>query len=95
MPSPRAGGGARRTDHDAGREALAEWIRSPDLVNEMRDEGLLKVFFAGAVEREDAIAVLEAPAKYAEKHARCWRSSRSPRRASTSAAGGPAVRARQ
>jgi PadR family transcriptional regulator, regulatory protein AphA len=72
-PAGESEGGRRRTAYritDAGREALAEWIRRPELVNEMRDEGLLKVFFAGLVGREDAIAVLEAArAKYAEKHA--------------------------
>jgi PadR family transcriptional regulator, regulatory protein AphA len=72
-PDEESEGGRRRTAYritDSGRDALAEWIRSPNLTNEMRDEGLLKVFFAGVVEREDAIAVLEAArAKYAEKHA--------------------------
>jgi DNA-binding PadR family transcriptional regulator len=66
-------GGRRRTVYritESGREALAEWIRSPELVNEMRDEGLLKLFFAGLLGREDAIAVVEAAReRYAEKHA--------------------------
>jgi PadR family transcriptional regulator, regulatory protein AphA len=56
-------GGRRRTTYritDAGREALAAWIRSPEQIHEMRDEGLLKLFFAGVLEREDAIAVVEA-----------------------------------
>jgi DNA-binding PadR family transcriptional regulator len=56
-------GGRRRTTHRitaAGREALAAWIRDPELTQEMRDEGLLKLFFAGLLERGDAIAVLEA-----------------------------------
>ena len=72
-PDGETEGGRRRVAYritDSGREALAEWIRSPDLVHEMRDEGLLKLFFAGVLGREDAIAVLEAArAKYAEKHA--------------------------
>jgi DNA-binding PadR family transcriptional regulator len=67
-------GGRRRTTFritDEGRDALTAWVRDPDLVNEMRDEGLLKVFFVGLLEREDAIAVLEAAReKYAEKLAR-------------------------
>jgi hypothetical protein len=42
-----------------GREALAEWIRAPEQTHEMRDEGLLKLFFAGLLEPEDATAVLE------------------------------------
>ncbi len=56
-------GGRRRTTHritDAGRDALAKWIRDPELTQEMRDEGLLKLFFAGLLERDDAIAVLAA-----------------------------------
>ena len=56
-------GGRRRTTYritDAGREAFAGWIRDPELTQEMRDEGLLKLFFAGLLERDDAIAVLAA-----------------------------------
>jgi PadR family transcriptional regulator AphA len=73
-PHAEPQGGRRRTIYritDAGRETFAAWIRDPELTNEMRDEGLLKLFFAGLLEREDAIAVLEATRKrYAEKHAR-------------------------
>jgi len=72
---PDAGpeGGRRRTRYritEPGLEALAAWIRSPDLVQEMRDEGLLKLFFAGLLEPEDAIRVVEATRKLAAaKHA--------------------------
>jgi DNA-binding PadR family transcriptional regulator len=62
-PDAEPEGGRRRTRYritDAGRAALAEWIRNPDLAHELRDEGLLKLFFAGLLEREDAIAVVEA-----------------------------------
>jgi DNA-binding PadR family transcriptional regulator len=55
--------GRRRTTYrmtPAGREAFTAWIREPDLTHELRDEGLLKMFFAGALDRADAIAVLEA-----------------------------------
>ena len=73
-PDAEPQGGRRRTTYritEAGREAFAAWIRDPALTNEMRDEGLLKLFFAGLLEREDAIAVLEAVReRYAEKHAR-------------------------
>jgi DNA-binding PadR family transcriptional regulator len=65
-------GGRRRTTYrinEAGREALAEWIRGPELLHEMRDEGLLKLFFAGLLEKDDAIAVLESVREvYARKH---------------------------
>ena len=72
-PDAESEGGRRRTTHritDAGREAFAAWIRDPELTHELRDEGLLKLFFAGLLDREDAIAVIEAArARYAEKHA--------------------------
>ena len=42
---------------------------SPDLVNEMRDEGLLKLFFAGAARAARTRSPSSRPrAKYAEKH---------------------------
>ena len=44
----------------AGHEALRDWLRSPGAGWEVRDAGLLKVFFAGALEREEAIATLRA-----------------------------------
>lgn len=73
-PDAEPQGGRRRTTYritDAGRDAFAAWIRDPEMTNEMRDEGLLKLFFAGLLEREDAIAVLEATRqRYAEKQAR-------------------------
>ena len=31
-----------------GRKALAEWLGTPEQVHELRDEGLLKLFFAAA-----------------------------------------------
>lgn len=54
-------GGRKSTAYSttpAGEQALEEWLRRPPEVLEMRDEGLLKLFFAGAGEPEDAIAVL-------------------------------------
>jgi PadR family transcriptional regulator, regulatory protein AphA len=70
-PDSESEGGRRRTTYritNSGREAFAAWIRDPELTYELRDEGLLKAFFAGLLEREDAIAVLEAArAKYAAK----------------------------
>jgi len=73
-PDAEPEGGRRRTTYritGAGREEFAAWIRDPELTHEMRDEGLLKLFFAGVLERDDAIAVLEATReKYVEKLAR-------------------------
>ena len=52
-----AGGRARRryAVTAAGRGALREWLRAPDeLTFELRDRGLLKLFFADALEPEEA-----------------------------------------
>jgi DNA-binding PadR family transcriptional regulator len=38
----------------AGRAQLERWLRSPAAGYELRDEGLLKLFFADAVPRRDA-----------------------------------------
>lgn len=62
-PEGEAEGGRRRTTYritDSGRAALAAWIREPGLTQEMRDEGLLKIFFAELVDRDEAVAALEA-----------------------------------
>jgi DNA-binding PadR family transcriptional regulator len=42
----------------AGRSELREWLRQPPETAEMREEGLLKLFFAAAVTPEDAIETL-------------------------------------
>jgi PadR family transcriptional regulator AphA len=44
----------------AGRSALEAWLATEPEVFEMRDEGLLKLFFAGAGEKESAIGTLAA-----------------------------------
>ena len=66
-----AEGGRRRMTYrltQAGRDAFASWIEAPELTHEMRDEGLLKLFFAGVLGRDQAIAVLEAAReKYVQK----------------------------
>ena len=41
-----------------GREALRAWLREPPETFELRDEGLLKLFFSNAVGPEDAIETL-------------------------------------
>ncbi|MBA2615806.1 MAG: PadR family transcriptional regulator [Actinobacteria bacterium] len=57
-------GGRRRTVHsltEAGRRALHDWLVSPEpLTMEVRDEGLLKVFFADTLASDEALAVVRA-----------------------------------
>jgi DNA-binding PadR family transcriptional regulator len=44
----------------AGEEALKAWLRRPPETTEMREEGLLKLFFAGALPPEEAVETLRA-----------------------------------
>jgi PadR family transcriptional regulator AphA len=44
----------------AGRKVLRAWLREPPKTFETRDEGLLKLFFAGALPPTDAVRTLEA-----------------------------------
>jgi len=56
-------GGRKRTVYrltDAGREELQTWLDRPPERLELRDEGLLKLFFAGAAEPGKAIEIIEA-----------------------------------
>jgi PadR family transcriptional regulator AphA len=41
----------------AGKDLLLDWLRSPALSYELRDEGLLKLFFADALPREEALGL--------------------------------------
>src|SRR4051794_9680954 len=43
----------------AGREALEEWLLGRTLTMELRDESLLRLFFADNLEREQALGLLE------------------------------------
>lgn len=43
-----------------GETALKEWLRRPPKTAEMREEGLLKLFFAGVLPSEDAVKTLRA-----------------------------------
>jgi DNA-binding PadR family transcriptional regulator len=45
---------------DAGMAALTDWLRQPPQASEMREEGLLKLFFSGVLPAEDALATLRA-----------------------------------
>jgi DNA-binding PadR family transcriptional regulator len=54
-------GGRKRTVYAitaAGEEELRAWLRQRPQTFEMRDEGLLKLFFADALPREEALAIL-------------------------------------
>ncbi len=54
-------GGRRRTVYEvtaAGEEELVAWLRQPPDVFEMRDEGLLKLFFADALPPEEAVTIV-------------------------------------
>jgi DNA-binding PadR family transcriptional regulator len=59
IDAPR--GGRKRTVYtitDAGMERLKEWLRRPPEMAEMRDEGLLKIFFSGVLEPGEAAETL-------------------------------------
>lgn len=43
-----------------GEAELVAWLRQPPATSEMREEGLLKLFFAGVLPPEDAIETLRA-----------------------------------
>jgi PadR family transcriptional regulator, regulatory protein AphA len=56
-------GGRRRTVYEitgGGAEALRAWLREPPTTFEMREEGLLKLFFADALPRQEAVETLRA-----------------------------------
>jgi PadR family transcriptional regulator AphA len=63
-------GGRKRTVYrltKAGREELRRWLDQPPEVFEMRDEGLLKLFFADAARPGKAIEILEARKRFHEE----------------------------
>jgi PadR family transcriptional regulator AphA len=54
-------GGRRRTVYEItadGEEELKAWLRQPPVTFEMREEGLLKLFFANALPPEEAVEIL-------------------------------------
>ncbi len=56
-------GGRRRTVYEItadGEAELRAWLRLPPQTYEMREEGLLKLFFAGALPRREAVEILRA-----------------------------------
>jgi PadR family transcriptional regulator, regulatory protein AphA len=44
----------------AGEAALHEWLIDPELAFELRNEGLLKLFFADALSDEEALGIVRA-----------------------------------
>jgi len=60
-------GGRKRTVYeitDDGEEELKAWLRQPPETFEMREEGLLKLFFANALPPEEAVGILRAMRDY-------------------------------
>ena len=56
-------GGRKRTVYEItadGEAELEAWLRLPPTTFEMREEGLLKLFFANALPRQDAVETLRA-----------------------------------
>jgi PadR family transcriptional regulator AphA len=56
-------GGRRRTVYEItadGEEALKAWLRKPPETYEMREEGLLKLFFAGVLPPGEAVEIVRA-----------------------------------
>jgi DNA-binding PadR family transcriptional regulator len=56
-------GGRKRTVYEItadGEEELKAWLRQPPRTYEMREEGLLKLFFANVLPRDEAVEVLRA-----------------------------------
>jgi len=56
-------GGRKRTVYEItadGEDELKGWLRQPPRTYEMREEGLLKLFFAGALPRQEAAEILRA-----------------------------------
>jgi len=54
-------GGRRRTVYEItadGEAELKAWLRLPPATFEMREEGLLKLFFAGALGRSEAVEIV-------------------------------------
>jgi DNA-binding PadR family transcriptional regulator len=52
---------------DAGREELRSWLDRPSARLELRDEGLLKLFFADAAEPGKAIEIIDAKQRLMEE----------------------------
>lgn len=56
-------GGRKRTVYaitEIGKAALKDWLQQPPQTYEMREEGLLKLFFAGALPPDEAAEILRS-----------------------------------
>ena len=63
-------GGRRRTVYEItadGEEELKAWLRQPPETYEMRDEGLLKLFFAEALPPREAVEIVRSMRRYREE----------------------------
>jgi PadR family transcriptional regulator, regulatory protein AphA len=63
-------GGRKRTVYEItadGEEELKAWLRQPPEVFEMRDEGLLKLFFADALPPQEAVEIVRSMRGYREE----------------------------
>lgn len=68
-PQPR--GKVKRTEYtltSAGERALHDWLTSRDSIYELRDEGLLRLFFGDVVSKEDVLANLRIRRKTFEQY---------------------------
>lgn len=62
-------GGRRRTVYEItadGEQELQAWLRRPPETFELRDEGLLKLFFAEAVDPAEALEIVRGMREYHE-----------------------------
>jgi PadR family transcriptional regulator, regulatory protein AphA len=69
-------GGRKRTVYkltSAGEKRLKEWLRQPPAIFEMREEGLLKLFFADALPPGEAIEIVRAMRSHRERVNRALR----------------------
>lgn len=61
--APNATGGRARTEYtitQSGQEVLREWLLQSENRLEMRDQGILRLFFSGDLTKQERIAKLEA-----------------------------------
>ena len=57
-----ATGGRARTEYsitEAGRDELRKWLLQPETRLEMRDEAVLRIFFSGALTKQEKLAKLQ------------------------------------
>ena len=84
-------GGRKRTIYRltrTGRAELRRWLDELPERLELRDEGLLKLFFAGAVDRDKALGIIDARRRMAEDKLAALRAIE-PRAVETASSGDP------